>query len=171
MFFLRFSLFLSLTFSTYAIFDSTSCLKTSYSTTISHKGFPFGWAANKLHIKKTQCEIEINLHELFYLHNRWIVDVCRGPIHIKFGKRSISIIKRQGACPKDNPFCKELHRIEEILQDNGLIFAQGNKEKLSDDHGKIYCSYLLIERYLREGMVLGSHTISKEKFWENREGI
>ncbi len=166
--FLKFNLFFLAVFSTYAVFDATDCLNVSFNTTVSHKAFPFGFAVNKLHLKKNQCEIEINFHELFYFHKRWIIDVCRGPVHIKLGKRAVSIVKKQGSCPQDKSFCEEFHRIKKIVQDNGLIFAQGNKENLADDHGKVYCSYLLIEKYLREGTVLGSNTIDSNNFWKSR---
>ena len=71
----------------------------------------------------------IHFEKLKYLKNKWIIDVCRGPVHIKHDKGSIEVIKRNQSCsanPKSE-FCTTLSNIESIIQDDGLIFAEGEK--------------------------------------------
>ena len=38
-----------------------------------------------------------------------------------------------------------------IIQDEGLIFADGARENLDADHGKVYCTFLLLSHYLNRG--------------------
>jgi hypothetical protein len=54
-----------------------------------------------------------------------------------------------------NEYCQKLKELEKLILDEGLIFAKGLKEDLSTDHGKVYCVYLLIQGYLREGNIYG----------------
>ena len=168
--FLKFSFFFLTGFSVYGMFDSSMCLNSSFESKVSHAGFPFGLTENTLHVRKIKCLIEINFYELFYWQTRWIIDVCREPIHIKLGKRSTSVIRRHQTCPhKDDAFCEEFSKLKHIIQDSGLIFAKGEKGRLSDDHGKIYCSYLLLEKYLRKGDVLGPNHFEMENFWQVKQ--
>ena len=72
---------------------------------------------------------------------------------------SITVIKREGHCKdrkkKENKFCKEYRSIKRKVQDDGLIFAKGEKENLNDEHGMAYCAYTLLEQYLNRGKVFG----------------
>ena len=40
--------------------------------------------------------------------------------------------------------------LKNAISDYGLIFAKGEKEDLLSDHGKVYCSFLLINFYFDE---------------------
>ena len=40
----------------------------------------------------------------------------------------------------------------------GLIFAEGDRDSLSSDHGKTYCTYLLLRRYLLDSIVFSRYT-------------
>lgn len=148
-------LWVSLAFSLKADFDTLACLNASFETTISHRAFPFGLTKNKLHLKKDRCVLEVDHERLNFLRTRWLIDVCREPVHIKLGSSSVEVIRREGACPGEEEFCQEWERLKRIVEDHGLIFAEGRKEDINSDHGKTYCSYLLLEKYLIGGVVLG----------------
>lgn len=152
-----FAAFAALTLSTTAsaTFTDSACLKSSFDTKVSHKSFPLGFADTVLNVKKEGCVITIGHEKMKYMKKRWIIDVCRGPIHIKYGTGSIDVFKRLGDCKGSmaSDYCSHLSTIELLLQDDGLIFADGDKGNLEQDHGKIYCSYMLALSYLNKGLV------------------
>jgi hypothetical protein len=143
-----------------ASFDEMECLNSNFSTTVSHKGQPFGITENVITVSKVNCKVTIEHKKLKFMKNKYVVDVCRAPVHIKSGSGAIEVLKRKDECGKKSKgeFCKELKFIEEIIQDDGLIFAKGEKEDLGTDHGRIYCSYLLLRTYLGKGKVLSRHS-------------
>lgn len=143
-------------------FTLEDCLNANYSTEIKHKVKPFGLVENKLAISKSNCVIEVSHEKMKVFKSRWQIDVCREPVHIKEGLKAFEVLKRTQACQghKDE-FCSSLKKLSSVIQDDGLIFAEGEKEELRSDHGKIYCSYQLIQRYLGNGLVLSRYSGNK----------
>jgi hypothetical protein len=139
-------------------FSGQECLKANFSTQVRHKGQPFGLAENILEVDKRNCLVKINHKKMRFLKEYWEIDVCRGPIHVKSGTGAVDVARRSGDCSRtdDSAFCQELRTLESVLQNDGLIFADGAKEELNDPHGMIYCSYLLLQKYLRVGKILSS---------------
>jgi len=136
-------------------FSTNECLKKDYSVQVNHKGFPFGLLEVKLGIEKQGCNITVSHQKYKYLSTRWMIDVCRGPVHIKKGSGAVDVIKKVNNCSgasKDD-FCSEAKTLATTLQDDGLIFATGIKEELESDHGKVYCSFLLLNKYLQDSIV------------------
>jgi len=84
-----------------------------------------------------------------------MIDVCREPVHIKYGNQLQNVVKRNSAvCSEDKTdFCQEYAELKLVLEDKGLIYGEGQREDLASDHGKIYCSYLLLNQYLKNGVV------------------
>ncbi len=155
--FFFFSLLFS--FKLLASIDGNLCLQSNFSSQVSHKGFPFGMTQNVLKLSKNNCEIILEHKKLKFIKNKWLVDICRTPIHIKSGRGAVEVIRKTVSCSSDSrsredEFCKTLGLIEKTIQNDGLIFAKGEKETLSTEHGKIYCSYLLLRSYLRYNKVL-----------------
>ncbi len=140
-------------------YTESQCLDASYEASISHKGFPFGLTQNILGVSKEKCVITINHEKLKFIKDAWVVDVCRKPVHMKKGAGAVEVIKREGLCVEGakSSYCGELDRLKSMIQDDGLIFAQGEKEDLSSDHGKVYCAFSLLQRYLGQGIVLSRH--------------
>ncbi len=140
-------------------YTELECLDASYETTISHKGFPFGLTQNILKVSKDNCVITVNHEKLKFIKDQWVIDVCREPVHMKKGSGAVEVIKRDGVCIEGSksPFCGELSRLKALIQDDGLIFAEGEKEDLTSDHGKVYCSFMVMNRYLEQGIVLSRH--------------
>jgi len=149
--------------------DDMSCLKGNFQALVSHDGFPFGLTKNVLELSKSNCEITVKHEKLKFLKSKWLIDVCRAPVHIKAGSTSgIEVLKKERECStdsksKNNEFCQTLVKMEKIIQDDGLIFAKGEKEDLSSEHGKIYCTYVLLRAYLRHDRVM-SRTDEKLSF-------
>jgi len=139
-------------------FTDSQCLNANYQTKIVHKGKPFGLFKNILEIKKEQCQIIIDQQTMKVLNNHWSIDVCRHPVHIKVGSDGVDVLKRESDCKKptksEAEFCSQMEEILRVIQDDGLIFADGEKEKMDSDHGKVYCTYLILQTYLQKGTVL-----------------
>ncbi|MBH46693.1 MAG: hypothetical protein CME71_00825 [Halobacteriovorax sp.] len=161
--FFKFSLLILMSLPSFAMANSyteSQCLDASYETSISHKGFPFGLTQNILGVSKEKCVITISHEKLKFIKDAWVVDVCREPVHMKKGAGAVEVIKREGLCVEGtkSSYCGELDRLKSMIQDDGLIFAQGEKEDLSSDHGKVYCAFSLLQRYLGQGIVLSRHS-------------
>jgi len=140
------------------IFSDLDCVKSSFDASVSHKAFPFGLSQRKIHIEKKDCVIIVEHEKLKFIKKHWEIDVCRGPVHIKEGLGAVEVLRREGVCKaRENDFCSEFADIQKYIQDDGLIFAAGEKEDLSSDHGKLYCSFILISQYLGDGTVFSRH--------------
>ena len=136
-------------------FEDENCFKEDFSTIVKKGYGPFGLIEESLIVKKTKCEIEIELTKAKYLSKKWKIDICREPIHIKFGNNYQDVAKK--VKPKclagDSIFCENVKSLNDVLEDNGLIYGTGQREDLKSEHGRVYCSYLLINQYLKKSIV------------------
>ena len=148
---------LALVSNAYAIFSDSECLMANLDAKVVHKGKPWGLAENTLKIHKKDCLIIIESERMKVFKEKWVIDVCREPVHIKTGTEGVEVIKREKACVigdrKPHKFCKTVQELDTLIQDDGLIFADGYRETLATEHGKVFCSYLLSMAYLRDGLV------------------
>ncbi len=139
-------------------FDSKTCLNDTFSTRIANEGKYFGLLKSELVVSKKECEVEVMFKEV--LETTWKVDVCREPIHIKLtSKGTPSVHKRVNKClgSKSTEFCEKWNELATTMQDYGLIYAEGEREKLKTAHGQVYCSFLLLGRYLEDGYVFSKY--------------
>ncbi len=141
----------------YSGFTDIDCLDENFLIEVSHKGHPFGLMKNILNIKKDKCVITVHHEKMKYLKRQWLIDVCRGPVHIKYGTGAVEVFKRDGNCSGESDYCDSTKDLLTVISDDGLIFAPGEKEDITSDHGKIYCSYLLIRTYLNKGAIFSRH--------------
>ena len=161
MLFLKYSLILSvfLSASSYAEkFSSKVCLDAKFQMEVINEGKFFGLLKNNLRIEKDGCISSISFKNI--LETTWLVDICREPIHIKVtSKGNQSVVKRIKKCSSSDQtdFCLQRRELLETLQDYGLIFAQGEREKLNTQHGQVYCTYLLVKRYLDGGVLFSKY--------------
>lgn len=148
------------------MFSSRICLMSKYETSIEHEGKFFGLVKNKLSITKDICLIEVQYKNI--LETKWVVDICREPVHIKVKSRgSMDFHKRKGSCEdRNDKFCTSWNELKQILQDHGLIFADGERESLESSHGRTYCSYLLLNKYLEEGVLFSKYKTTPDIFIE-----
>lgn len=141
----------------YAIFSDNECLMASFDAKVTHKGKPWGLGENMIQVKKTDCLIIFESEHMKMFKEKWVIDVCREPVHIKMGTGGVEVIKREKACvagdKRPHKFCKLVQELDTLIQDDGLIFAEGHRESLATEHGKMFCSYLLTLAYLRDGLV------------------
>lgn len=138
-------------------FEFSTCITEDYEAKVSHKSAPFGLTNTHLAIQKEGCTLVLNYVQYDFMKNRWEIDVCRGPVHIKSGSTSVDVIKREKGCPGEEDYCEEVSKIFSVIQNHGLIFAPGEKEDLKTDHGKFYCAFELLKSYLEDGIVLSKN--------------
>lgn len=135
-------------------FSDNDCVRQSFSSAVEHKSFIFGLLKNSISLEKSSCILKIFYIKWNYLKTDWEIDICRTPVHIKEIGHGIDVSKRQAICDgRNDSFCKVYRKISLVLQDDGLIFADGDKEDLSSEHGKLYCSHLVLKKYLNDGFV------------------
>lgn len=144
-------------------FSPKSCLDATYVMKMTQKGPLFGLLKQEFVIDKKNCIVHITHKK--YLPKEWFVDVCREPVHIKVTSATgVDVAKKEAECmnvdkTKDtSDFCSQYFDMMDVIQDDGLIFAEGDRDNLSSDHGKTYCTYLLMKKYLNESVVFSRYT-------------
>jgi len=152
-------------------FISKSCLDSNYKMTMTQKGPLFGLLKHEFTIIKKGCIISVINNK--YIPKEWIIDVCREPVHIKVSSATgIDVAKKTGECSdKENSkdtsdFCSRYADLMGVIQDDGLIFAEGDRDNLGSHHGKTYCSYLLVKRYLKDSIIFSRYTEVPDIFQE-----
>ena len=154
-------------------FSPKSCLDASYKMKITKKGPLFGLLTHEFIINKKGCIVHFSYKK--YLPKEWIVDVCREPVHIKVTSATgVDVAKKEVECinkdkSKDTSnFCSQYFDLMDVIQDDGLIFAEGDRDHLSTDHGKTYCSYLLLRKYLNDSVVFSRYTDVPDIFIDHK---
>jgi hypothetical protein len=142
-------------------FSPQACLEARYRSVISHSGPLFGLFTRELVVDKKDCVLKVS-HRRWVTHD-WVVDVCREPVHIKSTSMTgVTVAKKTAACgtPEagETDFCKQYSALMDAIQDDGLIFAEGDRDSLASPHGKTYCAYVLMERYLKDSLMLSLYT-------------
>lgn len=157
-------------------FSSKSCLEANYKNKITHKGFLFGLLPHELVIEKNNCVIRVNHRR--YLPREWVIDVCREPVHIKVTSvTGVDVAKKTEDCVKadksrgNSDFCSQYFNLMDVVQDDGLIFAEGDRDSLYTPHGKTYCAYLLMQRYLGDSLMFSRYTDVPEIFEQDRKPV
>ena len=179
MVFIKFSFILILTMSSLFAqtrFSSKSCLDSNYDMKMIQKGPLFGLLKQEFVIIKKNCIIHITHKK--YLPKEWIIDVCREPIHIKVTSATgVDVAKKEAECiNKDksrdtSDFCSQYFTMMDVIQDDGLIFAEGDRDNLNSNHGKTYCSYLLLKKYLNDSVVFSRYTEVPDIFIEKAKEV
>lgn len=179
MVFIKFSFILILTMSSLFAqtrFSSKSCLDSNYNMKMIQKGPLFGLLKQEFVIIKKNCIIHITHKK--YLPKEWIIDVCREPIHIKVTSATgVDVAKKEAECiNKDksrdtSDFCSQYFTMMDVIQDDGLIFAEGDRDNLNSNHGKTYCSYLLLKKYLNDSVVFSRYTEVPDIFMEKAKEV
>jgi hypothetical protein len=144
-------------------FSPKACLDSEYKMKMTQKGPLFGLLKQEFIINKKNCLIHVTHKK--YLPKEWIIDICREPVHIKVTSATgVDVAKKEAPClkkdkSKDNSdFCAQYYNLMDVIQDDGLIFAEGDRDNLSSDHGKTYCAYLLLKKYLNDSYVFSRYT-------------
>jgi hypothetical protein len=157
-------------------FSSKSCLDSSYKMKMVQKGPLFGLLKQEFVIEKKNCIVHITHKK--YFPREWVIDVCREPVHIKVTSATgVDVAKKEGDClKKDNSrdtsdFCSQYFTMMDVVQDDGLIFAEGDRDNLYSDHGRTYCSYLLLKKYLNESVIFSRYTEVPDIFLEQKKDV
>ncbi|MBF0359525.1 MAG: hypothetical protein HQK49_00845 [Oligoflexia bacterium] len=153
------------------LFTVKDCLLSDFNIKVMHDTFAFGLFQNIISVEKKHCILKITHEKYKFMKTDWIIDVCRGPVHIKKNMNGLKVIKKDSYCyvndQEDNSknnhdknltdYCFEYLKIRSIIQDDGLIFANGDREDISSEHGKLYCSFLLVKKYLQDAFIFSLH--------------
>jgi len=162
----------SLSFTSSGKFSSDECIKSSFGTEIKHNGKFFGLIKNKLRIEKKECILDIHFDNILETH--WKVDICREPVHVKvLSKGMHSVHKRSGWCSENDPsdYCETWSDLRKTMQDYGLIFAEGEREVLTTKHGQTFCSFLVLSKYLGEGVLYSKFDKGQDIFNSKKSEI
>lgn len=150
-------------------FSPKSCLESNYKMRMIQQGPLFGLLKHEFVIKKDACNLRITYRK--YFPREWQIDVCREPVHIKVTSATgVDVAKKINECLNTDKtrdtsdFCSQYFDIIDVIQDEGLIFAEGDRDHLASDHGKTYCAYLLLRRYLLDSIVFSRYTEVPEIF-------
>jgi len=150
-------------------FSSKSCLDSYYKMRMIQKGPLFGLMKHEFVINKKQCNLTVTYRK--YFPREWKIDVCREPVHIKVTSATgVDVAKKTNECINNDKsrdtgdFCSQYFDLIDVIQDEGLIFAEGDRDNLSSDHGKTFCTYLLLRRYLLDSVVFSRYTDVPEIF-------
>ena len=156
-------------------FDENICFKKKFDVNLIRKIGPFGIGERKLRIEKRDCDIEIEYQSVQHLTTFWKVDICREPVHIKEGNKSVEVIQKDNDCKgsEESSFCEKKETILELIKNEGLIFAAGAREDFASDHGKTFCSYLLLKYYLNGTKALNRNVLFKGELLniQNNTGV
>ncbi len=172
-----FALFFALS-NAYALearFSPKSCLDSSYKMKMVQRGPLFGLLKQEFVINKKNCLIHVTHQK--YLPREWFVDVCREPVHIKVTSATgVDVAKKEVSCQNvdktrdTSDFCSQFYVLMDVIQDDGLIFAEGDRDNLGSHHGKTYCTYLLLKKYLNESVIFSRYTEVPDIFIEPAQG-
>ncbi len=136
-----------------AMFKSSDCVVQSFQGSFDIEKGPFGVMPLVMNLKKNRCIIEIERNLLFKAS--WQIDLCREPVHIKQKTWSGEgfQIRKAYPCKDDTVYCQQVDDLISSIENEALIYAKGERESLTTDHGKFFCAYLLLKNYLKEGKV------------------
>jgi hypothetical protein len=146
-------------------FGDVECLNSNMDTVVVHHApiWP-GILRNTLVVNKALCSISIERTSYKLFKKSWSIDICREPIHIKYryGLGMAKVAKYDGIgchgigtthAGGESLYCNILNDLINTLQDYGLIYAYGERDTLKEEHGQIYCVYLLLKSYLQQAVV------------------
>jgi hypothetical protein len=145
-------------------FSPKSCLDSAYDMKMIHQGPFFGLLDQEFIINKKNCLIHVTHKK--YFPKEWFVDVCREPVHIKVTSVTggVDVAKKVALCQNfdksqdTSDFCSQFYSLMDVIQDDGLIFAGGDRDDLTSDHGKTFCTYLLLKKYLNDSIIFSRYT-------------
>ncbi len=155
-------------------FTDQACLMQDFEVTITKSNNFLRFLMPTLTLKKAACELTVE-QKRWRWSKTWIIDVCRGPVHIKYQNFSNAAWMKKASCygqEKSDRFCRGYQQVMNLVQEDGLIYAPGERDDLSSDHGKTYCLYLLAKNYLDEGKIFSRQAsynpaLTREQNWGN----
>jgi hypothetical protein len=137
----------------------------------------FGLINQEFIINKKNCLIHVTYKK--YFPKEWFVDVCREPVHIKVTSVTggVDVAKKETICHNfdksqdTSDFCSQFYSLIDVIQDDGLIFAEGDRDDLTSNHGKTFCVYLLLKKYLNDSIIFSRYTEVPDIFSTNTKSV
>lgn len=150
----------------FCMFKTSDCVGQSFVGKFSIQKGPFGLFPLEMVVKKNRCIIDIS--KKLFLESSWQIDLCREPVHIK--RKSWTgdgfDLRKSYPCKEDKSYCQVVDELITSVENDALIYAQGERETLYSDHGKFYCTYLLLKSYLRDAKVFSLTVPSSVNIFE-----
>lgn len=149
------------------MFQTSECVTRSFDGSVEIKKGLMGMFPWTMSVSKNRCLLDFK-HKQF-VETSWQIDLCREPVHIKiqswFGEQFF--LRQTYPCREKQDYCKKVDDLLDKLQNAALIYAKGERETINTDHGKFFCSYLLIKQYLMEGSVFSLTIPSSVNIFHN----
>ncbi|MCB9094403.1 MAG: hypothetical protein H6621_04970 [Halobacteriovoraceae bacterium] len=152
------------------MFGSDECINSNFEAEVENDGAIFGLIEYKFKIKKDRCLIHLDYQKLF--PSQWTVDICREPIHLKNHQYfSSKVYLKEGYCMEQSKdaFCVKTRELSKIIDGEGLVFAEGERDTLKTSHGKIFCAHLLLQKHLVEGKIFAINAPNNPKLFRSEE--
>jgi hypothetical protein len=136
-----------------AIFTVPQCVTSNFTAKVSVAKGPFNLLSDEISLTKERCLLTYKEH-MFY-DVQWKIDLCREPVHLKTNswRGDNFYIRKEYPCREKNEFCSQVDELVSLSENKALIYAEGERETLTTNHGKFYCAHLLMKQYLQEGKI------------------
>ena len=132
------------------MFTSSECILTSFKKKIQLPNKYFGIFKRELFLSKERCLMSLKYKYSFWF-SQWEIDLCRDPIHVRYENFfGPELIRKDGECDKGqkNSFCQTLSNLHDLIDNELLIYSEGERDQISSGHGTAYCLDLLFKSYL-----------------------
>lgn len=170
---MRFFLLISLvSINSYAMFSSDICVTGEFVAQTQRQGAFWGAFKREFKVSKSRCKVVIKHDDV--ISSEWEIDICKEPINLKveqyFTKKHY--IKEEICTKKSkSTFCRKVYELSALINKEGLVLAEGERDSLETEHGKIYCLSLILEKYLMKGDVFSMNHSQKVALFNDEVSI
>ena len=136
----------------FAMFSSSDCIVANFSKQIFLPAKYLGIFKREISLAKDRCLLSLKFKSSFWF-SKWEVDLCRDPIHLRYENfLGPELFRKNTSCLKgqSDQFCDSAAKLKEVIQNELLLFAEGERDQLSTSHGTSYCLNLLFASYLEK---------------------
>ncbi len=134
------------------MFTSSECTSANFSKQILLPAKYLGIFKREISLSKERCLLSLKFKSSFWF-SKWEVDLCRDPIHLRYENfLGPELFRKNVSCIKgySDQFCDSAAKLKEVIQNELLLFAEGERDQLSTSHGTSYCLNLLFASYLEK---------------------
>ncbi len=154
----------------YSLFRSSDCINNDFEANVNRKGAVFGMLNYRFNISKDRCVIKLAYKDV--LKSDWTFDICREPVHLKVNQylsEKVYIKSEDCNAGSKNTFCRKSKEFFELIEKEGLINAQGERDSLSTEHGKVYCVFKLLKKHLEDEVIFTIDSVSNPSLFETSD--
>jgi hypothetical protein len=152
-----------------AMFSSADCIGASFSKNVELPKKFFGVFKRDIMMTKERCILSLRYKYSFWF-SKWEVDICRDPIHVRYENFfGPELLRKDGECEKNSQgvFCQKWKELQSIIDNELLIYAEGERDQLNSLHGTSYCLDLLFKGYLSKNFSFSMETLQNYNLFKN----